>query len=122
MVHVVSLTINDSSKKTIMQTSSKKPALWAGKMGLLGIGMCALCCALPVLGIVGGTGAMAFLSLYAEKIALALLVISASLFAFWQYKRIQAPTCSVDCSCKTESATSTDHDHPQRTTSLEHTP
>jgi len=86
-----------------MEPSSKKPVIWAKNMGLLGIGLCALCCALPIIGIVGGTGFLAVLSLYAEKIAVMLLIISGGLFAFWQYKKRQTPpACSVDCSCKDE--------------------
>lgn len=88
-----------------METASKKPGAWARKMDLLGIGLCALCCALPVIGIVGGTGLLAVLSLYAEKIALVLLIISAGLFVYWHYRKKQAPpACAVDCSCKEEHA------------------
>lgn len=86
-----------------METKSKKPGIWAKNMGLLGIGLCALCCALPIIGIVGGTGLLAVLSLYAEKIAIVLLIISGGLFAYWQYTKKQTPpACSVDCSCKEE--------------------
>ncbi|MES1181260.1 MAG: hypothetical protein ABUL44_00540, partial [Flavobacterium sp.] len=77
----------------------------AKNMGLLGIGLCALCCALPIIGIVGGAGILATIALYVEKIAVVLLIISAASFAIWQYKKKQAPpACSIDCDCKTESA------------------
>ena len=86
-----------------METASKRTGMWAKNVGLLGIGLCALCCALPIIGIAGGTSLLAILSLYAEKIAIVLLIISGGLFAFWQYKKKQAPpACSVDCSCKEE--------------------
>jgi hypothetical protein len=72
-------------------------------MGLLGIGLCALCCALPIIGIVGGAGILATIALYAEKIAIVLLILSAASFAIWQYKKRQAPpACSIDCDCKPE--------------------
>lgn len=91
-----------------METASKKPGVWAKKMGLLGIGLCSLCCALPVIRIVGGTGILAVLSLYAENIALVLLIISVGLFVYWHYRKKQAPrACAVDCSCKEEHAEST---------------
>lgn len=87
-----------------METASKKPGRLAKNVGLLGIGLCALCCALPVIGIVGGAGILATVALYAEKIAIVLLIISAASFAIWQYKKTQAPpACSIDCDCKTES-------------------
>ena len=90
-----------------METVSKKSGKWAKNIGLVGLSLCALCCALPIIGIVGGTGLLAMLSLYAEKIALILLIISGGLFAFWMYKKNQAPpSCSTDCSCKTENTES----------------
>lgn len=84
-----------------METRSKKTGFWTKNFGVLGIGLCALCCAMPFIGIIGGTGVLAVISLYAEKVALVLLIISAGLLAFRQYKKRQTPpTCSVDCSCK----------------------
>lgn len=84
-----------------METASKKPGKWAKNVGLLGIGLCALCCALPIIGIIGGAGILATVALYAEKIAIVLLIISAASFAIWQYKKRQAPpACSIDCDCK----------------------
>jgi len=90
-----------------METASKKPGRLAKNVGLLGIGLCALCCALPIIGIVGGAGILATVALYAEKIAIVLLIISAASFAIWQYKKKQAPpACSIDCDCKTETVES----------------
>lgn len=74
----------------------------AKNVGLLGLGLCALCCALPIIGIVGGAGVLATLALYAEKIALILLILSAAAFGIWQYRKRQPPACAVDCDCKTE--------------------
>ena len=95
-----------------MKTTAKEPGKRAKNIGLLGIGLCALCCALPIIGIVGGAGILATIALYAEKIAIVLLIISVASFAIWQYrKRLAPPACSIDCDCKTESMelkTSTD--------------
>jgi mercuric ion transport protein len=92
-----------NTKKSNMETMTKEPGKTAKKLGLLGIGLCALCCALPIIGIVGGAGILATISLYAEKIALVLLITSAAFFAIWLYRKRQAPpSCSIDCSCKTE--------------------
>ena len=88
-----------------METASKKPGKWAKNVGLMGVGLCALCCALPIVGIVGGAGILTTVALYAEKIAIVLLITSAASFAIWQYKKKQAPpACSIDCDCKTENA------------------
>ena len=95
-----------------MKTTAKEPGKMAKNMGLLGIGLCALCCALPIIGIVGGAGILATRALYAEKIAIVLLTISAASFAIWQYRKRQAPpACDINCDCKregTELKTSTD--------------
>lgn len=86
-----------------METASKKPGKWAKNVGLLGIGLCALCCALPIIGIIGGAGILTTIALYAEKIAVVLLIFSAAAFVIWQYKKRQAPpACSIDCDCKPE--------------------
>jgi len=88
-----------------MKTTAKEPGKLAKNMGLLGIGLCALCCALPIIGIVGGAGILGAIALYAEKIAIILLIISAASLAIWQYRKRQAPpACAIDCDCKTESA------------------
>lgn len=87
----------------IMETVSKKPGKWAKNLSLLGLCLCALCCALPVIGILGGTSLLAVIALYAEKVALVFFIVSAGLFAFWLFRKKQAPpSCAVDCSCKTE--------------------
>jgi hypothetical protein len=86
-----------------METNTKEPGKMAKTFGFIGIGLCALCCALPIIGIIGGAGILATISLYAEKVALVLLIISAAFFAVWFYRKRQAPpSCSIDCSCKTE--------------------
>jgi len=78
----------------------------AKKIGILGMGLCVVCCAIPVLGLAGGGAGLAMLSLYAEKIALALFIISLSLFGFWYYRKRQAPACSIDCASKKETVNS----------------
>ena len=85
-----------------METSTKEPGKMAKNLGLLGIGLCVLCCTLPIIGIVGGAGILAWIALYAEKIALVLLIISAAAFVVWFYGKRQAPSCSNDCSCNLE--------------------
>lgn len=101
--------LNEKYKERNMKTTAKEPGKLAKNMGLLGIGLCALCCALPIIGIIGGAGILATIALYAEKIAIVLLIVSAASFAIWQYKKKQAPpACSIDCDCKTENVESKD--------------
>jgi hypothetical protein len=84
-----------------MESNTETPEKTAKNMGLLAIGLCGLCCALPIIGIIGGAGILSTLSLYAEKTALVLLISSAAFFAIWLYRKKQVPaSCSIDCSCK----------------------
>ena len=92
-----------NTKKSAMETIKKEPGKMAKTLGFLGIGLCALCCALPVIGIVGSAGILSTISVYAEKAALVLLIASAAILAVWLYRKKEAPpACSTDCSCKTE--------------------
>jgi hypothetical protein len=92
-----------NTKKSNMETTANEPGKMAKNFDLLGIGLCVLCCALPIIGIVGGAGILASVALYAEKIALVLLILSATFFAVWLYRKRQTPpSCSVDFSCKPE--------------------
>jgi len=85
-----------------MKSINKKPALTANVLGFLGIGLCALCCAIPIFGIIGGAGLLAGLAVYTEKIALILLVASLAAFGLAGYRRKKAPACDIDCECKTD--------------------
>lgn len=86
-----------------METASKRPGKVAKNIGLLGLGLCALCCALPIIGIVGGAGVLSLVALYAEKVALVLLIISSAALAVWLFKRrLAPPVCSIDCACKAD--------------------
>jgi hypothetical protein len=87
-----------------MNTTTKEPGKSARKLGIIGLSLCALCCALPIIGLISGAGILSVLALYAEKIAVVLLVLSAASFGVWFYHKRQAPACSVDCSCKQHSA------------------
>ena len=83
-----------------MKPTAKEPGKMAKILGFLGLGLCALCCALPIIGIIGGASILSALAMYAEKIAVVFLILSAASFGIWLYRKRHAPTCSVDCSCK----------------------
>lgn len=107
MVHVVYLNIKRKiQRKVNMETTQKEPGRTAKIFGFLGLTLCALCCALPVIGIIGGAGVLATVALYAEKVAVILLIISSASFGIWFYLRRRPSACSVDCTCKTEQASS----------------
>ncbi len=83
-----------------MKTTSRGSGRLAKILGFIGIGLCALCCALPVLVLIGGAGILTGIAMHAEKLAIVLLITSSALFAIWLYKRTQAPACDIDCECK----------------------
>ncbi|PKA21953.1 hypothetical protein CH381_33395 [Leptospira sp. mixed culture ATI2-C-A1] len=74
---------------------------WSGKLSIVGIGLCGLCCLAPfIIGITGFAG-IGFLFEWSEKIGLVFLVLSLILLMAWQIKK-KPHSCSVDCSCKPE--------------------
>jgi hypothetical protein len=75
-------------------------------LALLGGALCALCCALPIAGMMLGIGALGALAAYLEHAALALLVLAAGSFALWRIRRQRTTpaascgdACSVGCAC-----------------------
>ncbi|MBC6112896.1 hypothetical protein ACFOG5_06200 [Pedobacter fastidiosus] len=76
---------------------------WPKKIGWLGISLCVLCCALPVIGGLVGITSLTVLSFYLEKIGMIALGISAFFFWYaWYKKNKKSKTCAVDCDCKTK--------------------
>jgi hypothetical protein len=70
--------------------------------GFLSIGLCALCCALPLIGVVAGMGSLALLAKYFELAAMGGLVLALAFFGIYLFRKKTAPACDVNCDCKTE--------------------
>jgi len=79
-----------------MNTKTKNTGKTARIIAFLGIGLCGLCCALPIIGIVGGAGVLSTIAVYAEKIGIVLLIIAVAAFAVAYYQRRKSPTCNID--------------------------
>jgi hypothetical protein len=73
-------------------------------LGLTGIGLCVLCCALPPIGIVLGIGAFSVAAKYLEWAGVAALAAAAVASFVFYMRRRKAPSCSVDCECKSQDA------------------
>lgn len=71
------------------------------KLGFVGIGLCAICCLLPVIAAVFGIASLSAAAFYIEKAGFILIIIglSAFLYAFIRQKRKTA-NCSNSCECK----------------------
>lgn len=87
-----------------MKTTTNHTGRTFGKVGLLTAGLCIACCALPILGFVGGTGIIGSLALYTENIVwsvIAIALIGGTILYFKKHKH----TCSIDCDCKNHHST-----------------
>ena len=76
------------------------------KFGLAGIGLCGLCCALPVIGTILGMGSMMAIGYYLDKAAFIMIAIAMMVFIFTFYKKLikpradeTAPDLKEDCRC-----------------------
>lgn len=75
---------------------SKKIASWAGIL-------CIACCAVPIIGIVMGSAALAGLAVYTERAVLVILIGVTALLAYQFFARKKPGSCGMDCSCRPES-------------------
>ena len=71
----------------------------AKRLTWLGAALCALCCAMPVIGIAAGSSGAAAAGVYLKSAALASLAGAAVVATIWVYRRRQVPRCGVDCEC-----------------------
>ena len=77
------------------------------KLGWVGIGLCGLCCALPLVGGVMALSSLTAIAYYLEKISI--LVIGLIGIAFFyaifkkkQTSKIRSCSCDTNCKCKNE--------------------
>lgn len=90
-----------------MKTTNQKRL---SQLGWLSISACALCCTLPVVGMVAGIGAFSVLGVYLEQIAFLFLSLAGVLFVWHFFKKKRAKTdcsssCEMGCRCKTDQGT-----------------
>lgn len=89
-----------------MKNSSGLKAQFSKKLGWFGIGLCALCCTLPIIGTIAGIGSLAVVSFYLEKFAFFILAIAAVAFVYSFFRgkafvRRCDENCGINCICKT---------------------
>ncbi len=83
----------------------KKVTSVAKKMGWVGIALCGLCCALPIISAALGMASLTALSVYLEKIAILVLGLVAFFFWYAWYRKPKkakacATSCETNCDCK----------------------
>ena len=70
------------------------------RLGFVGIGLCAICCLLPIMGVAIGLGSLSFYAFYIEKTGMALVVLAVIAFIYGAYrKKQQTATCKSSCDC-----------------------
>jgi hypothetical protein len=76
------------------------------KLGLTGIGLCGLCCALPFISAFLGMSSMMAIGYYLDKVAFILITIAVMVLIYTFYKKLikrraseTAPDLKGDCSC-----------------------
>ena len=70
------------------------------KLGLIGIGLCAACCLLPIVAITFGLGALTTLSAYLQWAGILIMGIVVILFVVYFLRKRRAPACDIECGCR----------------------
>lgn len=79
---------------------NKKKTIFA-KLGWVGLGLCGVCCTLPIIGIILGLGSLTTVAFYFEKAALGFFILAGLFFSLYLYKRKNKhASCDINCSCK----------------------
>jgi hypothetical protein len=74
-------------------------------LGFIGIGLCAACCLLPVVGVLFGLGALTFISGLLEIAGIIAMMGALVFFGIYFIRSRKAPACDIDCACKEEKGT-----------------
>ena len=88
----------EKSETKLKQSSFKK-------LGWASIGLCGLCCTLPIIGTFAGISSLTAITFYMEKIGIVALALAVFLFFYSFYKKQQekkscTTSCDVNCDCK----------------------
>jgi hypothetical protein len=72
------------------------------KLGFIGVGLCAACCLLPIVGVMFGMAALTFLTGFLEWAGLVAMASAAIFFGIYLFKKRKPAACDIDCECKEE--------------------
>lgn len=91
---------HSSSSKRSNKNNMKQSKNPFKSFGFISIGLCVLCCALPIIGVVATMGFLTLLSRYFEWAALGGMILAVVFFGIYGLKKRKAPACDIDCGCK----------------------
>lgn len=66
-------------------------------LGMIGIGLCAACCLLPIGAAALGISALSMISVYSLEWGALLIVISVLLVGVYYLKKHHKPSCDIHC-------------------------
>jgi lipoprotein signal peptidase len=72
------------------------------KLGLIGIGLCAACCLLPIATVTFGLGALTMISDHIEWIWILAMILAITVFWIIFFRKRQPHACDISCDCKDE--------------------
>lgn len=70
------------------------------KIGLIGAGLCAACCMIPISAVTFGVGALTMITAYVEWVGLIVIMTAVVFFGNYYFRRKNAQACNIDCACK----------------------
>lgn len=73
--------------------------------GFISIGLCALCCVLPIIGMTMGIGTLTALLVYIEWAGIVAVIVTAILFVIYFLQKRKRHACDIDCACKENTRT-----------------
>lgn len=73
---------------------------FSGGAAFGGFALCALCCALPLIGTLIGAGSLVAIALSLEWVAVGLIAMAILLCVWAMVRRRQASRCDLDCECR----------------------
>lgn len=89
------------------QKETKKKSITSKMLGWAGVGLCGLCCALPIIGGIAGIAFLTAIAVYLEMIGILALGLAGIFFWKAYYDKRKAAnscdtSCDMDCGCSTE--------------------
>jgi hypothetical protein len=70
------------------------------RLGFIGIGLCAACCLLPIVGVLFGMGVLTFIAGLLEIAGVIAMAAAIIFFGIYYVRSRKAPSCDMDCACK----------------------
>jgi hypothetical protein len=98
MVHALLLIHDKDNDLNAMKDSNKL----FKKLGFIGVGLCAVCCVLPIVGVMFGMGALTVLTGFLEWAGILAMIAAVVFLGVYYLRSKKAPACDIECGCTEE--------------------